>query len=153
MQNVVHDKSKGPSTPMTRFTGCPVAHNKNSLTAGPNGPVLLQDIHLLEKITHFTREKIPARNVHALGTGAYGKFTVTNDISKYSKADLFKMNKSTELFVRFSGIFTEQGEPDTTRDGRGFAIKFYTEEGNWDLMGINTPVFPLRDMKIGPDLI
>jgi len=105
-------------------------------------------------MSHFAREKIPARNVHALGTGAYGSFTVTNDISKYCKAKLFsEVGKKTNIFVRFSGIFTEQGEPDTTRDGRGFAIKFYTEEGNWDLLAINTPVFPLRDMKIGPDQI
>lgn len=136
------------------MTGCPVAHNKNSLTAGPHGPVLLQDQVLIEKLTQFTREKIPARNVHALGYGAYGKFRVTNDITKYTRANLFsKKGKETDIFVRFSGIFTEQGDADTMRDPRGFAIKFYTEEGNWDLLAINTPVFNLRDAKIGPDAI
>jgi len=112
----------------------------------------MQDNVLMEKIQAFDREKIPARNVHALGTGAYGKFTVTNDISKYCKAALFnKVGKETELFARLSGTFTEQGDPDTTRDIRGFAMKFYTEEGNWDLLTINLPVFNARDMKAGPD--
>lgn len=138
---------------MTRATGCPVAHMKHSLTAGPNGPVLLQDYELVEKLQHFDREKIPPRNVHALGNGAYGKLTVTNDISQYSKAKVFNVGSSTNIFVRFSGIFTELGEADTTRDPRGFAIKFYTEEGNWDLLAINTPVFNVRDAKLGPDAI
>jgi catalase len=103
------------------------------------GPVVAADIGLLEKLQLFNREKIPARNVHALGTGCYGTFTVTNDISKYSKAKIFsEVGKQTKLFTRFSGIFTEQGEADTNRDPRGFALKFYTEDGNWDLLGINT---------------
>jgi len=139
----------------TKMTGCPIAQFKNSMTAGPTGPVLLQDHVLLEKIKQFNREKIPARNVHALGYGAYGKFTVTrDDISAYTCANLFSsIGKTTPLFARFSGIFTEQGDPDTVRDPRGFAIKFYTEEGNWDLMGINTPVFNVRDAKLGPDAV
>jgi len=136
------------------MTGCPIAQFKNSMTAGPTGPVLLQDHVLMEKLKQFNREKIPARNVHALGVGAYGEFTVTNDISKYTCAKLFsEVGKTTPLFARFSGIFTEQGDPDTTRDPRGFAMKFYTEEGNWDLLGINTPVFNLRDAKLGPDAV
>jgi catalase len=113
---------------MTRMTGCPVGNNLNSLTAGPHGPVMMQDVHLLEKLGHFTKEQTPPRNVHALGTGAYGTFTVTNDISKYTCANLFsKVGEKTELFARFSGIFTEKGEADTVRDPRGFALKFYTK--------------------------
>lgn len=151
---MIGSKKKTENLQYTRMTGCPIAHNKNSLTAGLHGPVLLQDDLLLEKITQFTREKIPARNVHALGCGAHGTFTVTHDISKYTKANLFsKVGEKFDVFVRFSGIFTEQGEADTVRDPRGFAIKFYTKEGNWDLLGINTPVFNLRDAKIGPDAI
>jgi len=139
---------------LTKMTGCPVAHNTTSMTAGPTGPVCLQDVYLIEKLAQFDREKIPARNVHALGTGCYGTFTVTNDISKYTRANLFsQVGQQTNLFVRFSGIFTEQGEADTVRDPRGFAIKFYTKEGNWDLLGINTPVFLIKDAVYGPDAI
>jgi len=138
---------------MTRATGCPIATMKNSMTAGPRGPVLLQDIDLIEKIQHFDREKTPPRNVHALGNGAYGNLTITNDISRYSMAKVFTMGKKTNIFTRFSGVFTELGEADTTRDLRGFAVKFYTEDGNWDLLGINTPVFNVRDAKVGPDAI
>lgn len=138
----------------TRASGCPLADIKNSMTAGPLGPVMMQDVGLTEKLQHFDREKIPARNVHALGTGAYGTFVVTNDISKYTRADLFSsVGKKTPVFARFSGIFTEQGDPDTSRDPRGFAIKFYTKEGNWDLLAINTPVFAVRDAKPGPDAV
>lgn len=139
---------------LTTMLGCPVAHNKNSLTAGPTGPVQLQDVYLLEKVTQFAREKIPPRVVHSLGCGASGTFTVTNDITKYSKAKVFSMvGKKTPVAVRFSGTFTEQGEADTMRDLRGFACKFKTEEGVWDLMTINTPVFNCRDMKLGPDAV
>ncbi|KAL0490717.1 catalase [Acrasis kona] len=136
---------------MTKLTGHPIGEGKHSITAGPQGPLVV-DVQLLEKLQQFTREKIPPRNVHALGYGAYGEFTVTNDISEYTSADIFNaVGKKTPLFTRFSGIFTEVGDADTTRDPRGFAIKFYTKEGNWDLMGINTPVFAARDSKIGPD--
>jgi len=142
------------SSVLTKETGCPVAHDRYTLTAGPLGPCMITDVGLLEKLQLFNREKTPARNVHALGTGVYGTFTVTNDITKYTKAKLFSsVGKQTKIFTRFSGIFTEQGEADTIRDPRGFAIKFYTEEGNWDLMGINTPVFNVRDAKLGPDAI
>jgi catalase len=150
--SVVHSITDNRATMpgvMTMATGCPIAHNKNSLTAGPTGPVLMQDIVLQEKIGQFAREKIPARNVHALGFGAHGTFTVTNDISKHSYAKVFSaIGKKTEVFVRFSGVFTEQGDPDTIRDLRGFAVKFYTEEGNWDVLCVNTPVFNARDMKV-----
>jgi catalase len=135
---------------MTMASGCPISHMKNSMTAGPTGPVLLQDTVLLEKMEYFSREKIPARNVHALGFGGHGTFTVTNPhLSQYSRANVFSSNgKKTDVTVRFSGVFTEQGDPDTFRDLRGMAIKFYSEEGNWDLLCVNTPVFPVRDMKV-----
>jgi len=124
------------------------------MTAGQTGPVLLQDVDLLDKLQYFDREQIPPRNVHAMGTGAYGCFTVSKDISKHSCAKLFsEVGKKTDIFVRFSGIFTGPCEAETVRDPRGFAIKFYTEEGNWDLLAINTPVFPVRDIKSGPDVI
>jgi len=145
---------KLPPTTMTKATGCPVAQDKNSMTSGPMGPVVVSDVHLLEKLMQFNREKTPPRNVHALGQGCYGTFTVTNDITQYTCADLFsQVGKKTDLFARFSGVFTEQGEADTVRDPRGFAIKWYTDEGNWDLLAINTPVFAVRDAKVGPDNI
>jgi len=139
----------------TLSQGCPVAHNKNSLTAGPTGPVLMQDYGLLDKVKRFTHEKIPARNVHAVGCGgSYGTFTATNpDIAKYSCAKVFEAGKKTPFVSRFSGVFTEQGEPDTNPDLRGLAMKFKTEEGNWDLLCVNTPIFNCRDMKIGPDAV
>lgn len=140
---------------LTTMWGCPVAHNKNSLTAGPHGPVMLQDTYLMEKIKQFSTEKTPPRVVHALGCGAAGTFTVTStEITKYTKAKLFsEIGKKTPVAVRMSGTFTEQGEADLVRDLRGFACKFKTEEGIWDLMTINTPVFNCRDMKIGPDAV
>lgn len=150
--SVVHSITDNRATMpgvMTMASGCPIAHNKNSLTAGPTGPVLMQDYVLQEKIGQFAVEKIPARNVHALGFGAHGTFTVTNDISKHSYAKVFSsVGKKTDTFVRFSGVFTEQGDPDSLRDLRGFAVKFYTEEGNWDVLSVNTPVFNARDMKV-----
>jgi catalase len=148
------DPSKQTTPPdvMRTAYGCPIAHMKNSLTAGPFGPVLLQDTNLLEKLSIFGKEKTPPRAVHAPGQGAYGTFTLTNDFSAYSKAKIFStVGKKVNLFCRMSGTFLETGEPDTTRDVRGFAMKMYTEEGNWDLMTINTPVFLNRDMKSGPD--
>lgn len=131
---------------MTTAAGCPVADNQNSLTAGPRGPVLMQDVHLFEKMAHFNRERVPERVVHAKGAGAYGNFTVTGDISRYTRAKLFsRMGNQCETFVRFSTVAGELGSADTVRDPRGFAVKFYTEEGNWDLVGNNTPVFFIRD--------
>ena len=142
------------SQKMTTASGIPVADNQNSLTAGPRGPVLLQDFHLIEKLQHFNRERIPERVVHAKGSGAYGTFTVTHDISKYTKARLFSsIGKQVEAFVRFSTVGGEKGSADTERDPRGFAVRFYTEEGNWDLVGNNTPTFFLKDGIKFPDFI
>ena len=138
---------------LTTAAGAPVVDNNNSQTAGPRGPVLLQDVWLLEKLAHFDREVITERRMHAKGSGAYGTFTVTHDISRYTKARLFsEIGKSTEVFVRFSTVAGERGAADAERDIRGFAIKFYTEQGNWDLVGNNTPVFFLRDPLKFPDL-
>ncbi len=140
--------------PLTTASGIPVADNQNSLTAGPRGPVLLQDFHLIEKLQHFNRERIPERVVHAKGSGAYGTFTVTHDISQYTKAKLFAaVGKQTETFVRFSTVGGERGSADTERDPRGFAVRFYTEEGNWDLVGNNTPMFFIKDGIKFPDFI
>ncbi len=138
---------------LTNNVGAPVADNQNVMTAGPRGPQLLQDVWFLEKLAHFDREVIPERRMHAKGSGAYGTFTVTHDISKYTKAQIFsEIGKQTEVFVRFSTVAGERGAADAERDIRGFAIKFYTEEGNWDLVGNNTPVFFLRDPLKFPDL-
>jgi len=139
---------------LTTAAGMPVADNQNSVTAGPQGPVLLQDVHLLEKLQHFNRERIPERVVHAKGSGAYGHFTATADITRYTKASLFSaIGKRTEVFARFSTVGGEKGSADTERDPRGFAVKFYTNEGIWDLTGNNTPVFFIRDPGKFPDFI
>lgn len=138
---------------LTNNAGAPIADNQNALTAGPRGPILLQDVWLLEKLAHFDREVIPERRMHAKGSGAYGAFTVTHDITRYTKARIFsQIGKKTDLFVRFSTVAGERGAADAERDIRGFAIKFYTEEGNWDLVGNNTPVFFFRDPLKFPDL-
>ena len=138
---------------LTTAAGAPVADNQNTMTAGRRGPALLQDVWLLEKLAHFDREVIPERRMHAKGSGAYGRFTVTHDISRYTRADLFsQVGQETDLFVRFSTVAGERGAADAERDIRGFAIKFYTAEGNWDLVGNNTPVFFLRDPLRFPDL-
>jgi len=139
---------------LTTAAGIPVDDNQTSLTAGERGPTLLQDHHLLEKLAHFNRERIPERVVHAKAAGAFGTFTVTRDITKYSKAKVFsKVGKKTEVFGRFSTVAGEKGSADTVRDVRGFALKFYTEEGNWDMVGNNTPVFFIRDAIKFPDFI
>ncbi|HRZ81828.1 MAG TPA: catalase [Candidatus Hydrogenedentes bacterium] len=138
---------------LTTNAGAPVPDNQNSLTAGPRGPMLLQDVWFLEKLAHFDREVIPERRMHAKGSGAYGTFTVTHDITRFTKARIFsEVGKKTDLFVRFSTVAGERGAADAERDIRGFAMKFYTEEGNWDLVGNNTPVFFLRDPLKFPDL-
>ncbi|MEW9898356.1 catalase [Chitinivorax sp. PXF-14] len=143
-----------PAQHLTSSNGAPVADNQNSLSAGPRGPLLLQDYHLVEKLAQFNRERIPERVVHAKGSGAYGTFTVTQDISRYSYAKLFsQVGKETPVFLRFSTVGGEKGSADTARDPRGFAVKFYTEEGNWDVVGNNTPVFFLRDPSKFPDFI
>ena len=139
---------------LTTASGIPIADNQNSLSAGSRGPLLLQDFHLIEKLQHFNRERIPERVVHAKGSGAYGTFTVTHDISAFTKAKLFAaVGKQTETFLRFSTVGGEKGSADPERDPRGFALRFYTEEGNWDLVGNNTPVFFLKDPIKFPDFI
>ncbi|WP_269821539.1 catalase [Mycolicibacterium smegmatis] len=131
---------------LTTIAGAPVVDNNNVITAGPRGPMLLQDVWYLEKLAHFDREVIPERRMHAKGSGAYGTFTVTGDITRFTTAKLFsEIGKQTDLFVRFSTVAGERGAADAERDIRGFAVKFYTEEGNWDLVGNNTPVFFIRD--------
>lgn len=138
---------------LTTAAGAPVADNQNAMTAGPRGPMLLQDVWFLEKLAHFDREVIPERRMHAKGSAAYGTFTVTHDITKYTKAKIFsEVGKQTPMFARFSTVAGERGAADAERDIRGFAMKFYTEEGNWDLVGNNTPVFFLRDPLKFPDL-
>lgn len=138
---------------LTRTTGAPVPDNQNSQTAGPRGPMLMQDFWFLEKMAHFDREVIPERRMHAKGSGAFGTFKVTHDITQYTKASIFsEIGKETEMFARFSTVAGERGAADAERDIRGFALKFYTDEGNWDLVGNNTPVFFFRDPMQFPDL-
>ncbi|WP_374580495.1 catalase [Pseudoduganella sp.] len=138
---------------LTTAAGAPVADNQNVETAGPRGPLLLQDVWHLEKLAHFHREVIPERRMHAKGSGAYGSFTVTHDITRYTKAAVFgAVGKKTEAFVRFSTVAGERGAADAERDIRGFAVKLYTEQGNWDIVGNNTPVFFMRDPLKFPDL-
>ena len=139
---------------LTTASGIPYYHNEDTLSAGPRGPLLLQDFILHEKMAHFNRERIPERVVHAKGTGAYGTFTVTNDITNFTRAKIFnKIGKQTRVFLRFSTVGGEQGSADTERDPRGFAVKFYTEDGNWDLVGNNTPIFFIKDPKKFSDFI
>jgi catalase len=138
---------------LTHATGAPVTDNLNIQTAGSRGPALLQDVWLIEKLAHFDREVIPERRMHAKGSGAHGTFTVTHDISRYTKAKIFaEFGKQTPMFARFSTVAGERGAADAERDVRGFALKFYTEEGNWDVVGNNTPVFFFRDPLRFPDL-
>lgn len=144
-----HDKKT-----LTTASGIPVADNQNSRSAGPRGPLTLDDFHLVEKLAHFNREVIPERRVHAKGSGAWGTFRVTQDICHLSRAALFSaVGKETPIFLRFSTVGGERGSADTERDPRGFALKFYTEEGNWDVVGNNTPVFFIRDPLKFPDFI
>ncbi|MFC0524436.1 catalase KatA [Pontibacillus salicampi] len=139
---------------LTNQAGAPIGDNQNSITAGSRGPTLIQDVHLLEKLAHFNRERIPERVVHAKGAGAHGYFEVTNDVTPYTKADfLSEVGKKTPMFARFSTVAGEKGSADSLRDPRGFALKFYTQEGNYDLVGNNTPVFFIRDAIKFPDFI
>ncbi len=139
---------------LTTATGNPVDNDLNSMTAGLKGPVLIQDTHLIEKLAHFDRERIPERVVHAKGAGAHGYFEVTGDFTRYTRARfLSQVGKRTDLFVRFSTVGGERGSADSERDPRGFAVKFYTEEGNYDLVGNNTPIFFIRDPLKFPDFI
>ncbi|MDD4543232.1 MAG: catalase [Clostridia bacterium] len=147
------EEKKNKKKKLTTDVGAPVTNNRDVLTAGKRGPMLLQDVWYLEKLAHFDREVIPERRMHAKGSGAFGVFTVTHDITKYTKAKIFsEIGKKTDMFVRFSTVAGERGAADAERDIRGFAMKFYTEEGNWDLVGNNTPVFFFRDPLKFPDL-
>ena len=140
-------------TPLTMSNGAPVVDNENSKTAGKRGPLLAEDLWLNEKLADLNREVIPERRMHAKGSGAFGTFTVTNDITQYTRADIFsEVGKQTEMFARFSTVAGERGAADAERDIRGFALKFYTEQGIWDLVGNNTPVFFVRDPRKFPDL-
>ena len=144
--------AEGKKNVMTTDAGRPVGDNQNSLTVGPRGPVVFEDFLLFEKMAHFNRERIPERVVHAKGSGAYGHFLCTSkEITKYTTAKLFsQVGKKTPTFIRFSTVGGEQGSADTERDPRGFVLKFYTEEGNCDMTGNNTPVFFIRDpLKFG----
>jgi len=142
-----------PNRLLTYANGAPVSDNVNIQTAGPRGPALLQDLWLMEKLAHFSREVIPERRMHAKGAGAHGTFTVTHDISRYTKAKIFaKIGKTTPMLARFSTVAGERGAADAERDIRGFALRFYTEDGNWDVVGNNTPVFFFRDPLRFPDL-
>lgn len=139
---------------LTTQAGAPVGDNQNIQTAGEHGPALMQNVWYMEKLAHFNRERLPERVVHAKGTGAYGTLTITNDITAYTKASIFaEIGKKTDLFIRFSTVAGERGAADTERDVRGFALKFYTDQGNWDLVGNNTPVFFIRDPLKFPDFI
>jgi catalase len=137
----------------TTGSGAPAPSDRNSLTVGPNGPVLLHDVHFLEQMAHFNREKVPERQPHAKGAGAFGRFETTEDVSKYTRAALFQPGVTTDLLIRFSTVAGEAGSPDTWRDVRGFSLKFYTSEGNYDLVGNNTPVFFVRDPMKFPHFI
>lgn len=138
---------------LTRDNGALVGDNQNSQTAGERGPVLLQDVQLIQKLQRFDRERIPERVVHARGTGTYGQFTVTDDLSNLSKAQVFAAGETTPVFVRFSAVVHGNHSPETLRDPRGFATKFYTREGNWDLVGNNFPTFFIRDAIKFPDMV
>jgi catalase len=133
--------------------GAPAPSDRNSLTVGPNGPVLLHDVHFIEQMAHFNREKVPERQPHAKGSGAFGVFETTEDVSRYTRAALFQPGVTTELLIRFSTVAGEMGSPDTWRDVRGFSLKFYTSDGNYDLVGNNTPVFFVRDPMKFPHFI
>src|ERR1700743_1446788 len=139
--------------PTTTDAGIPVASQEHSLTVGPDGPILLHDHYLIEQMANFNRERIPERQPHAKGGGAFGEFEVSGDVSAYTRAAVFQPGAKTEVLVRFSTVAGERGSPDTWRDPRGFAVKFYTDEGNFDLVGNNTPVFFIKDGIKFPDVI
>src|SRR6187399_3158204 len=149
-----HQNAGGPDQWLTTNQGTPISDNQNSLKSGERGPSLLEDFILREKITHFDHERIPERVVHARGSGAHGVFRVTEDLSEFTKAK-FLTDTSTEtpVFVRFSTVAGSRGSTDLARDVRGFAVKFYTEEGNFDLVGNNMPVFFIQDAIKFPDLV
>ncbi len=147
------DTESRPQGGSTTESGAPAPSDRNSLTLGDTGPLLLHDHHFINQMAHFNRERVPERNVHAKGSGAFGTFETTEDVSRYTKAALFQPGVSTDMLARFSTVAGEQGSPDTWRDPRGFALKFYTTEGNWDLVGNNTPIFFVRDTMKFPHFI
>ena len=149
----MNDSSNNKPTGSTMSTGAPAPSDRNSLTIGANGPIVLHDVHFLEQMAHFNREKVPERQPHAKGAGAFGVFETTEDVSAYTKAALFQPGAQTELLARFSTVAGEMGSPDTWRDVRGFSLKFYTSEGNYDLVGNNTPIFFVRDPMKFPHFI
>ncbi|HVJ56029.1 MAG TPA: catalase [Aliidongia sp.] len=154
LAGLIAGSAAAQTVPLTRDTGAPVGDNQNSKAAGPDGPVLLEDLNLIEKLARFDRERIPERVVHARGTGAQGTFVASADFSKYTKASLFAApGKETPVFVRFSTVMNFRGSPEAARDPRGFAVKFYTDQGNWDLVGNNLPVFFIRDAIKFPDFV
>src|SRR5690606_20134918 len=133
--------NKDTGSGSTTGAGAPAPSDRNSLTVGADGPIVLHDVHFLEQMAHFNREKVPERQPHAKGSGAFGVFEASADVSRFTKAALFQPGAKTEMLARFSTVAGEQGSPDTWRDVRGFSLKFYTSEGNYDLVGNNTPVF------------
>ena len=147
------DKLFDTQAPSTTSAGAPAVSDRNSLTVGPDGPIVLHDVHFLEQMAHFNREKVIERQPHAKGSGAFGVFETTADVSRYTKAALFQQGAKTEMLARFSTVAGEQGSPDTWRDVRGFSLKFYTSEGNYDLVGNNTPIFFVRDPMKFPHFI
>src|SRR5580704_9360000 len=153
MSKPTDNSSKPSGNHLTTTAGNPVADNQNSLSAGPRGPLLMQDFQLLEKLAHQNRERIPERAVHAKGWGAHGMLTITGDISRYTRAKVLQPGQKTPLIARFSNVAGELGAADAERDVRGFSLKLYTPEGNWDVMGNNTPVFFVRDPYKFPDFI
>ncbi len=142
-----------PSAGSTTGWGAPAPSDRDSLTVGSDGPLLLHDVHFLEQMAHFNREKVPERQPHAKGGGGFGRLEVTEDVSQFTKAGLFQPGARTDLLLRFSTVAGEAGSPDTWRDVRGFSIKFYTDEGNYDLVGNNTPIFFVRDPMKFPHFI
>ncbi len=151
-QNTTPGQPAGTPTTTTN-SGAPVSSDQHSMGVGADGPLALHDHYLVEKLAQFNRERVPERVVHAKGGGAFGTFTVTADVSRYTRASFLQPGKQTEMLARFSSVAGEQGSPDTWRDPRGFALKFYTEEGNYDLVGNNTPVFFIKDPIKFPDFI
>src|SRR5690625_838923 len=147
------EKKTPHATGSTTAAGIPAVSDRNSLTVGPDGPIVVHDHHLVETLAHFNRMNVPERRPHAKGAGAFGTFVVTEDISQYTKADFLQVGKKTEMLARFSTVAGELGSPDTWRDVRGFALKFYTEEGNFDMVGNNTPIFFVRDPMKFPHFI
>ena len=144
---------KAPKVRSTTGAGAPAPSDRNALTVGPDGPVLLHDVHFLEQMAHFNREKVPERQPHTKGAGAFGIFETTEDVSAFTAAALFRKGAVTDMLARFSTVAGEAGSPDTWRDVRGFSLKFYTGEGNYDLVGNNTPIFFVRDPMKFPHFI